>query len=272
MTYSGDYRGAVVEGIETSEPEHGGHHLIPDQRHLDQGDEHTDKAHGHHVHSHDPHESPLVMTGVLMVLAVLAIIGGFVGLPKLLMGAHPTWFQQWLEPVLPSLGGEHFEFGEASASTEAILMLISVLVGLGGIALAWHFYKRDPMFALPKKISTRFSLVHRLLENKYYVDELYNATAIGGTLMFARAMSWIDKWIIDGLVNLVRHITVWPLGEGSSLFDKYVIDGLVNGVAWTAGKGSMALRRAQSGFVQNYAMVMGGGIVLLVVVYLFLKP
>ena len=90
--------------------------------------------------------------------------------------------------------------------------------------------------------------------------------------MFARAMSWIDKWIIDGLVNLVRHITVWPLGEGSSLFDKYVVDGLVNGVAWTAGKGSMALRRAQSGFVQNYAMVMGGGIVLLVVVYLFLKP
>src|SRR5437764_760210 len=88
MTFSGDYRGAVVEGIETSEPEHGGHNLIPDQRHLDQGDEHTDKAHGHHVHSHDPHESPFVMTGVLMALAFLAVIGGFVGLPKLLMGAQ----------------------------------------------------------------------------------------------------------------------------------------------------------------------------------------
>jgi len=272
MTFSGEYRGAVVEGIETSEPEHGGHQLIPDQRHLDQGDEHTDKAHGHHVHSHDPHESPFVMTGVLMALAALAIIGGFVGLPKLLMGAQPTWFQQWLESVLPALGGHPFEFGEATASTEAILMAISVLVGLGGIGLAWHFYKRDPLFALPRKISTRFSLVHRLLENKYYVDELYNATAIGGTLMLARVLAWIDTWIIDGLVNLVRHITVWPLGEGSSLFDKYVIDGLVNGVAWTAGRGSMALRRAQSGFVQNYAMVMGGGIVLLVVVYLFLKP
>jgi NADH-quinone oxidoreductase subunit L len=212
------------------------------------------------------------MTGVLMVLAFLAIIGGFVGLPKLLMGAQPTWFQRWLEPVLPALGGHPFEFGESPASTEALLMAVSVLVGLAGIGLAWHFYKRDPLFALPKKISTRFSLVHKLLENKYYVDELYNKTAIAGTLLLARVLAWIDVWIIDGAVNLVRHITVWPLGEGSNLFDKYVVDGLVNGVAWTAGKGSMALRRAQSGFVQNYAMVMGGGIVLLVVVYLFLKP
>jgi len=250
MTFSGEYRGA---------DNHGDSHAAAD-------------GHGHDVHSHDPHESPFVMTGVLMVLAVLAIVGGFVGLPKLLMGAHPTWFQSWLEPVLPALGGHPFEFGESPASTEALLMAISVLVGLGGIGLAWRFYKRDPLFALPKKISTRFSPVHKLLENKYYVDELYNATVIGGTLTLARVMAWIDTWIIDGAVNLVRHITVWPLGEGSSLFDKYVIDGLVNGVAWTASRGSMALRRAQSGFVQNYAMVMGGGIVLLVVVYLFLKP
>src|SRR3954447_12746099 len=272
MTFTGEYRGHVVEGIETSEPEHGGHHLIPDQRHLDQGDEHSDKAHGHHVHSHDPHESPFVMTGVLMALAFLAIVGGFVGLPKLLMGAQPTWFQRWLEPVLPALGGHPFEFGESPAGTEALLMAISVLVGLAGIGLAWHFYKRDPLWALPKKISTRFSPIHKLLENKYYVDEIYNATAIRGTLVFSQVLAWFDTWILDGIVNLVRHITVWPLGEGSSLFDKYVVDGAVNGIAWVASRSSTALRKAQSGFVQNYAMVMGGGIVLLALVYLFLKP
>jgi NAD(P)H-quinone oxidoreductase subunit 5 len=77
MTFQGEYRGRDVVGIEQSEPEHGGHNLIPDQRHLDQGDEHSDKAHGHHVHAHDPHESPLSMTGVLWVLAGLACIGGF---------------------------------------------------------------------------------------------------------------------------------------------------------------------------------------------------
>ena len=156
--------------------------------------------------------------------------------------------------------------------TEIVLMLISVTIAFAGWIVARRWYATDESWSTPRRLATRFAFIHRLLENKYFVDEIYNATAIRGTIVFANVMSWIDKWIIDGLVNLVRHITVWPLGEGSSMFDKYVVDGLVNGVAWTAGKGSMALRRAQSGFVQNYAMVMGGGIVLLVVVYLFLKP
>jgi NADH-quinone oxidoreductase subunit L len=272
MTFTGRYRGAEVEGIETSEPEHGGHNLIPDSRHLDEGDEHSDKAHGHHVHAHAPHESPLSMTGVLMILAVLAILGGFVGLPAVLGGAHPTRFQHWLEPVLLPLGGQHFEFGEASHATEWLLMLVSVGIALAGILLAWRFYQRDPQWALPKKIAAVASWPHKLLVNKYYVDEIYNATAVAGTLLFARFLWWFDTWIVDGLVNLTRHITVFPLGHGSNLFDKYVVDGLVNGVANTARGGSRMFRRMQSGVVQNYALVMGGGIVLIAVVYLFLKP
>jgi NADH-quinone oxidoreductase subunit L len=272
MTFWGHYRGAEVEGIESSEPAHGGHNLIPDQRHLDQGDEHSDKAHGHHVHSHDPHESPLSMTGVLMVLALLSIVGGYVGWPAALGGAHPTPFQRGLAPALPALGEEHFEFHEAAQAEELILMAISVAVAGLGIFLAWRFYKRDETWATPKRMASRFAFVHRVLENKYFVDDAYNATAIGGTLLLARILWWIDAYIIDGIVNLVRHVTVLLLGLGSSTFDKYVVDGAVNGVAWTASKGSMALRKAQSGFVQNYALVMGGGIVLLAVVYLFLKP
>ena len=85
-------------------------------------------------------------------------------------------------------------------------------------------------------------------------------------------LAWIDTYIIDGLVNLVRHITVFPLGHGSNLFDKYIVDGLVNGVANTASGASRFFRRMQSGFVQNYALVMGAGIVLITVVYLFTKP
>ncbi|HVR40321.1 MAG TPA: NADH-quinone oxidoreductase subunit L [Thermoanaerobaculia bacterium] len=272
MTFHGEYRGAHVEGIEQSEPEHGGHNLIPDQRHLDQGDEHTDKAHGHHVHAHEPHESPISMTGVLMILAVLAIIGGFVGLPAVLGGAHPTWFQQWLEPVLLPIGGEHFEFHEASVATEVALMFVSVAIAAFGIFLAWRFYRRGPQWSTPKRLATKYAFLHRLLENKYFVDEAYAKTAIGGTVLLARVLSWIDANIVDGLVNLTRHVTVIFFGEGSSLFDKYVVDGLVNGVGWTATTGSRAIRKMQSGFVQNYALIMGGGIVLLAVVYLFMKP
>ena len=60
-------------------------------------------------------------------------------------------------------------------------------------------------------------------------------------------------------------------GHGSRLFDTYIVDGAVNGVAYTAKGGSTLFRRAQSGFVQNYALIMGAGIVLLAAVYLFTK-
>ncbi|HEY8711507.1 MAG TPA: NADH-quinone oxidoreductase subunit L, partial [Thermoanaerobaculia bacterium] len=114
--------------------------------------------------------------------------------------------------------------------------------------------------------------VHHILENKYFIDEIYNATVVRATLVFSMFLSWFDANIIDGLVNLTRNITVIGFGHGSNLIDKYIIDGAVNGVAYTAKSGSVMLRRMQSGRVQNYALVMGGGVVLLAVVYLFLKP
>jgi NADH-quinone oxidoreductase subunit L len=270
MTFQGSYRGAVVEGIESSEPEHAGHSLIPDQRHLDQGDEHLDTAHGHHVHAHEPHESPLSMTGVLMILAILSIIGGFVGLPAALGGPHPTLFQRWLEPVLLPVHGHPFHFHEGSLGLEWGLMIASVAIAVIGIWVARSFYFRRP--AVPDLVEAKLGVVYRVLANKYYVDELYNATFVRGTLLLATVFSWIDANIVDGLVNLARDFTVIVLGYGSNLFDKYVVDGAVNGLAWTAKSGSAMLRRAQTGLVQNYALVMGGGIVLLAVVYLFMKP
>jgi NADH-quinone oxidoreductase subunit L len=272
MTFSGNYRGAQVEGIETSEPEHGGHSLIPDQVHLDQGDAHMDKGHGHHADVHAPHESPLVMTGVLMILAVLSIVGGWIGWPAALGGGFPTPFQRWLEPVLLPLGDHQFHFHEAPKWEEMLLMALSVGIALVGIFIAARFYKRDATWAAPNRLAKRFAPIYGLLTNKYYVDEFYDATVIRATLVFSRALSWFDANIIDGLVNLTRHITVIILGHGSSLFDQFVVDGAVNGVAFTAGAASRMFRRMQTGFVQNYALVMGGGIVLIAAVYLFLKP
>jgi NADH-quinone oxidoreductase subunit L len=272
MTFTGHYRGHETVGIEQSEPEHGGHNLIPDQRHLDQGDEHSDKAHGHHVHAHDPHESPASMTSILWVLALLAIIGGFVGLPAILGGSHPTRFQRWLEPVLLPLGGEHFEFAEAPMALEITLMLVSVAIAAFGILLARRFYVRDEEWVTPKRLAMRFRPLYALLQNKYYVDEVYNATAIAGTIALSRFLALFDTYVIDGIVNLTRHITVLLAGEGSSLFDKYIVDGAVNGVGAVARGGSSFIRRMQSGLVQNYALIMGGGIVLITIVYLFTKP
>ncbi|HEX7192514.1 MAG TPA: hypothetical protein VF381_13180, partial [Thermoanaerobaculia bacterium] len=276
MTFTGHYRGPEgTIGIEQSEPEHGGHNLIPDQRHLDQGDEHSDKAHGHHVHAHDlhdPHESPASMTGILWALALLAVVGGFVGIPAILGGSHPTRFQHWLEPVLPPLGGQHFEFAESPAALEVTLMLISVAIAVFGIFLARRFYLKDEEWTTPKRLATSFRPLYGLLQNKYYVDELYNATAIAFTVNLAKFLALFDTYVIDGAVNLTRHITVLLAGEGSSLFDKYIVDGAVNGVGAVARGGSSFIRKMQSGLVQNYALIMGGGIVLITIVYLFTKP
>jgi NADH-quinone oxidoreductase subunit L len=67
-------------------------------------------------------------------------------------------------------------------------------------------------------------------------------------------------------------VTVVGFGHGSNLFDRYIVDGAVNGVGWSARGGSTLVRRVQSGLVQNYALIMGGGIVLIALVYLFMKP
>ncbi len=272
MTFRGQYRGMSGQGIEQSEPEHAGHNLIPDRRHLDQGDEHSDKAHGHlsHAHAHAPHESPASMTVVLAILAVLAIIGGFIGIPAALGGLHPTWFQSWLEPVLLPVNGQAFHFHEAGFGQEITLMLVSVAIAFLGFWVARALYLKRP--AVPDVVESKLGPVYGFLANKYYVDEFYNATFVRGTLVFSRMCSWFDANIIDGLVNLTRNITVVPLGHGSNLFDKYVVDGAVNGVASMAQSGSRMFRRMQGGRVQNYALIMGGGIVLLAAVYLFLKP
>ena len=272
MTFSGDYRAGHIEGHPESEPEHAGHDVIPSILHLDQGDIHSDKAHGHHIDSHDPHESPWSMTGVLWILAILAVIGGVVGIPEMFGGSHPTLFQRWLLPVLLPLGGEHFEFAEASKLQEALLIASSVGVATLGWLIAYVLYKKDTAFARATRMATRYAFIHRLLENKYYVDEFYNTVFVGGTLAFSRALWWFDANIVDGIVNGVRHLTVIVLGHGSWLFDRFVVDGAVNGVGFSARGGSRLFRRLQSGFVQNYALVMGCGIVLIAAVYLFTKP
>jgi NADH-quinone oxidoreductase subunit L len=245
MTFHGQYRGA-------QESEHG--------------------EHGHGHQAHDPHESPWSMTGVLAILAVLSIIGGFIGLPAALGGAHPTWFQRWLEPVLLPINGHAYHFHEAERALEYGLMAVSVAIAVLGIFVAWRFYKRDPLWSVPKRLAASFAPLHRLIENKYFVDELYNATVVRGTLLLSYALWWFDTWVVDGIVNGVRHLTVFGLGHGSNAFDRYVVDGAVNGVAWSAKGGSAIFRRMQSGLVQNYALIMGGGIVLIALVYLFMKP
>ena len=97
-------------------------------------------------------------------------------------GAHPTSFQRWLEPVLLPLGGEHFEFPEASRLQEADADRCRRSPWpLLGIFLACVLLQDGRRVRARDAAGTRFAFLHRLLENKYYVDEFYNAVFVGGT-------------------------------------------------------------------------------------------
>ncbi|HET7876616.1 MAG TPA: NADH-quinone oxidoreductase subunit L [Methylomirabilota bacterium] len=183
--------------------------------------------------AHHVHESPAVMTGPLVLLAGLAAVAGVVGIPS----AHGTAFARFLQPVLPLTEGEH------PTGVVFTLAVFSVAVALAGIALAWTMYGRGPVRA--EAIGVARNPIHRLLLNKYYVDELYDAL----------------------VVRPIYRLSLWC----ARIFDLGVIDGLVNGVArlvlaWAAG-----LRRVQTGFVMNYALGILLGAVA-VVAFLLARP
>ena len=112
--------------------------------------------------------------------------------------------------------------------------------------------------------------MHRTLSNKYYVDELYNATVIGGTFGMGRSLWTFDRTAVDGAVNGTGWFTIvsaWLSG----LTDRTVVDGLVNLVGRTCEEGSFWFRKLQTGLVQNYALLMLFGVFAFMTAYLFLR-
>jgi len=251
---------------------------------------HDDHAHGHGPW-HGPHESPRTMTFPLQALAVGAVIAGFVGIPAALGGSNEI--EHFLEPsftaehVISDSGLRtadsaasteirnpqseiHNEEGEAHVSrgVEIGLMGFSVLIALAGIGLAWKFYVTSP--EISERMAERFAGAHRTLSNKYYVDELYNATVVSGTFGAGKGLWTFDRNVVDGAVNGTSWITVVSAWF-SGLTDRTVVDGLVNLVGWIVQESSHAFRRLQTGLVQNYAMLMLFGIFAFVTVYLLVR-
>ncbi|MFH1277145.1 MAG: NADH-quinone oxidoreductase subunit L [Candidatus Eisenbacteria bacterium] len=155
----------------------------------------------------------------------------------------------------PSAHGGH------SAATEYLLMILSVAVALGGIGLAHHFYMRRP--ELPERIRGGIRGLHRTVENKYFVDEIYGATVIGGLMKLSRFLGGFDNVVIDGFVNL----TGWAarlVSRISGWFDNLFVDGLVNLMADATTELGDRVRRVQTGTIQSYVMAAFGGIIILI--------
>ncbi|MEI6667408.1 MAG: NADH-quinone oxidoreductase subunit L [Acidobacteriota bacterium] len=165
----------------------------------------------------------------------------------------------------PAEASEGGEAGHMSWVGEIGLMLLSVCVGIIGIMAAYRFYVRAP--EISDKLAQRWAGAHRVLSNKYYVDEAYDATAIAGTMAAARGLWVFDAKVVDGAVNGTGWLTM-AFSWLSHTADKYVVDGLVNFVGAALEEASFAFRHLQTGLIQNYALVMLFGVFAFVSIYL----
>jgi NADH-quinone oxidoreductase subunit L len=199
LTFFGDYRGP--------HPETAGHAHGADGPHAG----HTAALHdAHAAHSSDhgqgvPHESPRIMVVPLMILAVLSVVGGWVGIPPALGGSNH--FDHFLEPVFlryspaPAKAPAGAEAHPKETGTELAFMAISVAAAAIGFLGAWFlYYKRTD---LPAKLARRAGGLYTFVLDKYKVDEFYNAVFIQPIVMIATNILWkgIDVTVIDGAVD-----------------------------------------------------------------------
>jgi NADH-quinone oxidoreductase subunit L len=188
----------------------------------------------HHVHVH---ESPLNMTVPLMILAFLSLTGGWFALPALFGGKD--YFSDFLAPVLGS--GEVAAI-ENAHSLELTLSGVAMLAALTGLIVAWRMYRKNV------KRGTSEGL-HKLLYNKYYVDEIYHAVIVAPLLWLSRNVLW-------------------------KVVDVGVIDGAVNGIASGTAAVGDTVRQVQSGNTRSYAVwvLVGALLVFGIIFWPILRP
>ena len=218
-----------------------------------------------HDVEHHIHESPGSMTWPLIILALLSVVGGWIGWPESLGGSDH--FAKFLDPVIARHAEVIAAVPEAAQhATEYELMVVSVAVALVGILLAWFFYLRRP--TVPGRVAEKSGGLYRLLYNKYYVDQIYDAMFVNRAKDLGTTLGAFDLGVIDGLgVNGAG----WVARAGSSLsmvWDKWIIDGLVNLAARIVWIFSYPVRMIQSGRVSNYALLIVLGVLVFLGYYL----
>ncbi len=245
---------------------------VPQTDSLRQDDHYESQVNNlHHHERHTPHESPWSMTVPLVVLAVLSTVGGLVGVPyaiSSMTGGHPeNYFEQTLSPVVSPVPSNS-ETGEGSTneltwlspkpqsidgrpavapvgespnaatggetpgpeevSQERLFALISIAIAVAGIGIGWFMFNSQPLRQMP-----------RLLEDKYYIDEIYNSA------------------IIDPIEETSRE-GLWKI------FDLGVIDGIVNGLGRVVTYFARVVRYLQIGFVRGYAAIILAGALIII--------
>jgi NADH-quinone oxidoreductase subunit L len=200
---------------------------------------HGDHGHGHHGSSHPPKDPSGFVTVPLMILAALSLVGGLVGPPAWLW-SHNYW-EEFLEPVFHyTYVGEHH--GAHSHALEIGLAAMVIALAVGSIYFAYRILISRPEVA--DGLVAKFPGVHRILTNKFYLDEIYDAAIVWPIERISRGLLW--KFV-----------------------DVSIIDGAVNGVASLMISWGQRLRKIQGGYARVYASWILLGAVVIVLYYFF---
>ena len=206
---------------------------------------------------------------MLAILAAGSVATLFLGIPVLWQHtfAHantPPILEHWLEPVLSA----KVAFGHGTQAMEWLFQGLGVLAATVGFVAARAVYKDNRNEAALKAMIERWKGVWTVVYNKYYVDELYEVMVLRPTSQVARAFSWFDGKILDGLVHTVAAFTR-AFANLDGAIDKYLVDGAVNGVANVIGWAGGSLRHLQTGRIQTYLYgALGGALVVVLVNFL----
>lgn len=217
-----------------------------------------------HIFAH-AHESPKAMTFPLIFLAVLSIIVGWGGMPSSGHGeGHEAEVGHHSSVTLAGVINEakpkeaiSYEAAEAHNQVDehylhTIVTYLATGSMVGGFGLAILMYGLG--FPSPARAAKRLAPIHRLLTNKFYFDELYQATFVAATLKLASFGKWFDLTILDGIADgSARWIARSAFFSGRVL-DNRGVDGAVNGVAGLALAGGKVARSGQTGRVRNYLL------------------
>jgi len=216
------------------------------------------------------HESPIQMTIPLIVLAILSFFAFFSLNP---FGADSGWIMQMMktpESLLKGTKGLFYHIVDREEYTELLhhahypAMFLSLAVAGIGILSAYvlYYWKKIDVEKLTEKIKP----IYNFSLNKWYFDELYDATAVAFTMGMSRLSAWIDNVIVDGVVNGSATITRW-VSFGSGKFDNIVVDGFVNFTAGVVGFFGLVFRKFQTGKIQTYIAFLVFGMIVLYFIF-----
>ncbi len=192
-----------------------------------------------------PHESPQSMTVPLVLLAGLSLVGGMIGFPKV---AKKIGLSNWIHDYLVGHGDQVGPVAEpeiqahVGVAVEIGLILLGAVIAIIGVLWAWRFFSRYELSG-DELIQSRFGFLYRWWQSSYYWDKFYDRTIVRPTIQGAnKALAPFDQYVVDGLVNAAARVSL--------------------AFSWLFG-------RLQTGVVQNYALAILLGLVIMIALFLF---